>query len=117
VIDNSSRIQITQGAQSLCVDALAGPGGSFMPINAQGYGSWGTADDGATSAAPLDPSAPVQYHGKFASAQPSAAVEFIALLRVGCAPTAASASKTNGVWTVSVGSRTVTISGSGISVQ
>ena len=117
VIDSSSRIQITQGAQSLCVDALAGPGGSFMPINAQSYGSWGTADDGVTSAAPLDPSAPAQYHGKFASAQPSAAVEFIALLRVGCAPTTASASETNGVWTVSVGNRTVTISGGGLSVQ
>src|SRR5216683_1194917 len=117
VIDGSSRIQITQGAQPLCVDALAGPGGSFMPINAQDYGSWGTADDGVTSAAPLAPNAPAQYHGKFASAQPSAAVEFIALLRVGCAPTAASASNTNGVWTVSVGNRTVTISGGGISVQ
>ncbi len=117
VIDGSSRIQITQGAQSLCVDALAGPGGSFMPVNAQDYGSWGTADDGVTSAAPLAPSAPAQYHGKFASAQPSAAVEFIALLRVGCVPTTASASNTNGVWTVSVGNRTVTISGGGISVQ
>jgi len=117
VIDGNSRIQITRGTQSLCVDALYGPGGTFMPINAQGYSSWGTADDGLTSAAPLEPNAPLQYHGKFASEQPSMAVEFIALLRVGCAPTAASASNTNGVWSVLVGDRTVTISPSGISVQ
>ncbi len=113
VIDGG-HIQITQAAQSLCVDALAGPGGTFMPINAQGYSSWGTADDGITSAAPLNPSAPVQYHGKFASAKSSTAAEFIALLRVGCQPTSASATKTNGVWTVLVGNRIITIDASGL---
>ena len=117
VIDGNGRIQITRGTQLLCVDALYGPGGTFMPINAQGYSSWGTADDGLTSAGPLDPNAPLQYHGKFASAQPSTAVEFIALLRVECAPTTASASNTNGVWSVLVGDKAVTIGPGGISVQ
>jgi hypothetical protein len=59
----------------------------------------------------------VQYHGKFVSAQSSTAVEFIALLRVGCQPTPASATKTNGVWIVPVGNKTVTIADNGISVQ
>jgi len=117
VIDSSSRVQVTRGTQSLCVDALAGPGGAFTPINAEDYRSWGTADDGVTSDAPLDPNAPAQYHGKFTSAQSSTAVEFIALLRVGCQPSPSSATKTNGVWTVLVGNRTVTIGDSGISVQ
>ena len=36
-----------------------------------------------------------EYHGKFVTAQPSTTAEVIALLRVGCAPTAASASKTS----------------------
>jgi hypothetical protein len=56
----------------------------------------------------------VQYLGKFVSAQPSTAVEFIALLRVGCLPTAASASKTDGAWIVQIGNRTVTIGANGI---
>src|SRR5256885_8971240 len=34
-----------------------------------------------------------QYSGKFVSARPSTAAEFIALLRVGCVPTAASRSE------------------------
>lgn len=116
VIDGA-RIQIAQGTQTLCFDVLAGPAMTFMPISAQDYRSWGTADDGVTSAAPLDPNAQVQYHGKFASAQPSTAAESITLLRVGCAPITASASNTNGVWSVLVGDRTVTIGASGIRVQ
>jgi hypothetical protein len=114
VIDSSSRIQITGGTESLCVDALAGPGGTFMPINGQDYSSWGMADDGVVSAAPSNPNAPAQYFGKFVSAQPSTVVEFVALLRVGCVPTAASASKADGAWTVQIGDRTVTIDANGI---
>ena len=73
--------------------------------------------DGIVMNTTLDPNAQVQYHGKFASAQPSTAAEFITLLRVGCAPITASASNTNGVWSVLVGDRTVTIGASGIRVQ
>ena len=85
-----------------------------MPINGQDYSSWGSADEDDSSAAPSNPNAPVQYSGKFVSARPSTAAEFIALLRVGCVPTAASASKANGTWTVQIGDRIVTIGADGI---
>ena len=106
--------RITSGTESLCVDALAGPGGTFSPVNGQDYSSWGNADDGDVRAAPSNPNAPVQYSGKFVSAQPSTTAEFIALLRVGCVPTAASARKGNGAWSVQVGERTVAIDANGI---
>jgi heparinase II/III-like protein/uncharacterized protein DUF4962 len=114
VID-SSRIQITSGTQSLCADILAGPDRQFVPISAPDYSSWGRSNDPTNdvSAAPSDPNAAVQYHGKFVSAQPSAAAEVIALLRVGCGATTASATKTDGIWTVRIGERAVTIDASG----
>src|SRR5882672_9624118 len=110
VIDGS-RIRITAGTQSLCADILAGPDRRFTPINAPDYSSWGRSNEAASevSAAPSDPGAAAQYHGKFASAQPSKAAEIIALLRVGCAATTASAAKTDGIWTVRIGARTVVI--------
>ena len=115
VIDGSS-IQITSGAQSLCADVLAGPDRQFMPISAPDYSSWGRSDDptNGVSAAPSNPNAPAQYHGKFVSAQPSTSAEIIALLRVGCAPTTASATKTDGAWMVQIGNRTVTIDANGV---
>jgi hypothetical protein len=58
-----------------------------------------------------------QWHGMFYGVEMLPATEFIALLNVGCTPTTASADRTNGVWTVLVGNKTVTISDSGISVQ
>ena len=114
VIDGS-HIQITTGTQSLCADILAGPDRQFMPIFAPDYSSWGRSNDPTNdvSAAPSDPNAPAQYHGKFASAQPSTAAEIITLLRVGCAATTASAAKTDGIWTVQIGDRTVTIDANG----
>lgn len=110
VID-ASHIQVTSGTQSLCVDILAGPDRQFVPISAPDYSSWGRSNDPTNdvSAAPSDPNAPAQYHGKFVSAQPSTAAEIVALLRVGCAPTPASAVKTDGRWSVQIGDRTVTI--------
>ncbi|HEU4644466.1 MAG TPA: hypothetical protein VFS80_02745, partial [Burkholderiales bacterium] len=59
-----------------------------------------------------------QWHGTFASTQALPATEFIALLRVGCAPVAALAAKQDGVWTVTLDATTVTIDGdAAIAVQ
>lgn len=96
-------VRIDNGGESLCVDMLAGPELVFTQTD-----QW--------SAEPL--AGARQWHGVFAAAQPSAAAEFIALLRVGCTPAAASASKLNGVWTVTLGATTVTIDANAeISVQ
>jgi len=108
---SSGGVQITKGTQSLCVDGLAGPSAQFTPISAADFSSWGGSND--VSAAPSDPNAAAQYHGKAVVIQPSTAAEIIILVRVGCAPIAASASKTNGVWTVPVGDKTVTIAADG----
>jgi len=107
--------QAMRGTQSLCADILAGPDRRFTPINAPDYSAWGRSNEAASevSAAPSDPGASAQYHGKFASAQPSKAAEIIALLRVGCAATTASAAKTDGIWTVRIGDRTVVIDAKG----
>mgnify|MGYP001185080406 FL=1 len=91
---SGSAVRIDHGGQSLCVDMLAGPPLAFTQTD-----QW--------SAEPL--SGARQWHGVFAAAQPFAAAEFIALLRVGCAPMAASAAKQDGVWTVQLGDTTVTI--------
>jgi hypothetical protein len=102
---SNQQISIQNNGQSLCVDMLAGPAVQFTQT------SLFTAD-------PEDGFAwTPQWHGAFVSTSPSASTEFVALLRVGCTPTAASASKVNGVWTVSVGANTVTISDGGASVQ
>jgi hypothetical protein len=58
-----------------------------------------------------------QWHGTFSSIDLLGSTEFIALLNVGCTATAASASKTDGVWTVQVDAKTVTIGESAIGVQ
>jgi hypothetical protein len=111
----SGGLRITKGTQSLCVDGLAGAPGQFKPISAPDFGSWGRSNDPANevSAAPSDPNAATQYHGKFASTDPSTSAEIIALLRVGCAETAASASKKDGSWTILAGDKTITIAASG----
>jgi hypothetical protein len=100
VISSSSRINVARGSQSLCVDALAGPGGYFTQTD-----SWPAGAEPLTGGP--------QWHGKFVSAQTSATVEFIALLRVGCQPMAASATKADGVWSVAVGNRTISIGSNG----
>jgi hypothetical protein len=112
VLSSESRARIVKGAQSLCIDMLAGPPRQFTPISSPDYSSWGRSNDAMNdvSAAPSDPNAAPQYHGKFASTQPSSAAEFIALLRVNvaCNDAAPSATKANGVWTVRVGDSTIT---------
>jgi len=102
-VASQSAIRIDDGGQSLCVDLLAAPATAFTQTD-----QW-SADP--ASGAP-------QWHGTFAAAQPGAAAEFIALLRVGCAPVAAGAAKQDGVWTVTLGATTVTIDGdAAIAVQ
>jgi hypothetical protein len=102
-IVSQQSIRIDNGGQSLCVDMLAGPEMGFTQTD-----QW--------SAEPLEGAR--QWHGAFAAAQPLAAAEIVALLRVGCAPAAASAAKQDGVWTVQLDSTTVTIDGAGtIAVQ
>jgi hypothetical protein len=96
-------IRIDNGGQSLCVDMLAGPEMGFTQTD-----QW--------SAEPL--AGARQWHGMFAAAQALGAAEFIALLRVGCAPLEASADRQDGLWTVRIGATTVTIDGAGaIAVQ
>ncbi|HEU4645055.1 MAG TPA: DUF4962 domain-containing protein, partial [Burkholderiales bacterium] len=80
----ANAVRIDHGGQSLCVDMLAGPEAGFTQTD-----QW--------SAEPL--AGARQWHGTFASTQALPATEFIALLRVGCAPVAALAAKQDGVWT------------------
>ncbi len=96
---SDQQISIQNNGQSLCVDLLAGPATQFTQTNqfSADPASW----LGWTP----------QWHGAFIATNPSASTEFIALLRVGCTPATASASKANGVWTVVVGDHTVTFSG------
>ena len=96
---SSRAISIQNGSRSLCVDMLAGPAVQFTQTDLF------TAD-------PLN-GKPRQWHGRFESTATLAAAEFVALLNVGCAPVAASASKSNGVWTVLAGEKTVTIAADG----
>ena len=95
------KIQITNGSQSLCIDMLAGPAMRF------------TQTDRFTA----NPSSGArQWHGNFYSVERLPATEFIALMRVGCAAATASAVNSNGLWTVLVNGKTVTIGGGGITV-
>jgi hypothetical protein len=99
---SDQKISITNSGQSLCIDMLAGPAMRFTQTNA-----WTSAPQNGGAA---------QWHGKFTSTQKLGATEFIALMRVGCAATTASATKANGVWTVPVAGNTVTIGDAGITV-
>jgi Heparinase II/III-like protein/Domain of unknown function (DUF4962) len=96
---SDQQISIANNGMRLCVDMLAAPPLRF------------TQTDSFTA----DPvvALPRQWHGTFYSVDRLAATEFIALLRVGCAATTASAVKTDGAWTVDVGPRRVTIDGGG----
>jgi hypothetical protein len=108
-----TRIEITQGAQRLCVEMLAAP-----PVRFAQTSEWlapgPTRGDNRLheGAAPLKGDA--QWHGRFSSAEKLKAAEFIALLNVGCAPAKASASRDgeNG-WSVNVNGRLVRISHAG----
>ncbi|MBI4205204.1 MAG: heparinase II/III family protein [Betaproteobacteria bacterium] len=99
---SDQRISLSNNGQSLCVDMLAGPTMRFTQTNQF------TANP--SSGAP-------QWHGKFYNTALSTTAEFIALMRVGCTTTTASASKSNGVWTVQAGGKTVQISDSAITVS
>lgn len=99
---SDQKISIARNGQSLCVDMLAGPATRFAQTD--------LFSANPTSGAP-------QWHGTFSSIDLLGSTEFIALLNVGCTATTATASKTDGVWTVQVDDKTVTIGGSGISVQ
>ncbi|MGH8636406.1 MAG: heparinase II/III domain-containing protein, partial [Burkholderiales bacterium] len=114
VISSESRVRIARRGQSLCIDMLAGPPRQFTPISTPDFSSWGRSNDPANdvSAAPSDPDAAVQYHGKFASTQPSTTAEFIALLRVNAACDDAApeaVKKGEGAWMVRVGDSIITI--------
>ena len=102
-LPGENAVRIDHGGQSLCVDLLAGPPTAFTQTD-----QW--------SAEPL--AGARQWHGAFATTQPLAAAEFVALLRVGCAPVAALAAKQDGVWNVTLDATTVTIDGdAAIAVQ
>jgi hypothetical protein len=101
---SNQQISIANNGMSLCVDMLAAP-----PI--------GFVQSDSFTADPVG-NLPRQWHGTFYSADRLGSAEFIALLRVGCAATTASAVKEAGVWTVDVGARRVTIdAGGAITVQ
>ena len=101
---SDQKISVQNNGQSLCVDMLAGPELRFTQTDLF------TADPANGM--------PRQWHGSFASIVRSGTAEFIALLNVGCAPATASATKTDGVWTINVNSRRVTIDAAGeITVQ
>jgi hypothetical protein len=100
---SASSIEIADGGRRLCVDMLAGPPMDFAQTD-----QW-SAEPAAGAR---------QWHGVFAAAQPLAAAEFVALLRVGCTPVAASAAKQDGAWTVQIGAATVRIdAAAGIALQ
>ena len=101
---SDQKVSIQNNGRSLCVDMLAAPAIQFTQ----------------TDLFTVDPATamPRQWHGKFSSASTLGAAEFIGLLNVGCTPVAANASKMNGVWTVNLGARQVTIDATGnVSVQ
>jgi heparinase II/III-like protein/uncharacterized protein DUF4962/Big-like domain-containing protein len=98
-VHSGQRISIHNDAQSLCVDMLASPAVQFAQTDLF------TAD-------PLN-GKPRQWHGNFGSVETLASAEFIALLNVGCVPTAAGATKANGVWRVLVGERAISITADG----
>jgi hypothetical protein len=91
-------IALNSGNQRLCVDMLAGPPMSFVQTHQFTQNPGGVA--------------PAQWHGRFYS-DPAAGAEFIALLNVGCSTAQASASKSDGVWTVAVGGTSVTLGENG----
>ena len=143
VISGDRRVRIARGTQSLCIDLLAGPPSQFVPTAGSDFDSWGRSNDPANdvSAAPLDPAAPAQYHGKFTAIEATTAAEFVVLMRVNascdspvagtqtlsiaaatvsdrpgsgpCESPGPSAARANGVWTVRADGRTITIAADG----
>jgi hypothetical protein len=100
---SGSKVSIENNGQTLCVDVLSGPPRRFEQTDRF------TADPSGTR--------PRQWHGKFYSTELLTATEFVVLLNVGCTQATASATKTNGIWTVQVNENTVQISDAAISVN
>jgi hypothetical protein len=98
--DTTAMIQ--NNGQSMCVTVLAGPATRFSQTNQFSVNPTG--------------SRALQWHGKFYSTTKLPGAEFITLLNVGCTKTTASATKTNGVWQVAVGTTQVTIDNGGVAV-
>jgi hypothetical protein len=93
------QISIENNGQRLCVNMLAGPTMRF------------TQTDLFTT----DPSGnfPRQWHGNFYSVERLRSTEFVTLLNVGCTPITARASKADGVWTVPVSGKIVSVAANG----
>ncbi|HEX6733697.1 MAG TPA: heparinase II/III family protein [Azonexus sp.] len=97
-VTNDRQISIQNGTQKLCVTVLAGPSVRFSQNN-----QFSVAPSSGTQ----------QWHGRFASTAKTATAEFVTLLNVGCTAVTASATKTDGVWKIPVGSQTVNINAAG----
>lgn len=97
-VTSDTQVAIQNGTQKLCVTMLAGPTSRFSQTNQFA----------------VNPSSGAQqWHGRFTSTAKTTASEFVTLLNVGCTTTTASATKTNGIWTIPVGSQTVSIAATG----
>jgi len=100
---SASKVSIQNNGQTLCVDVLNGPPRRFEQTDRV------TADPNV--------SRPRQWHGKFYSTELLTAAEFIVLLNVGCTTTTASATNSNGLWTIQISDNTVQISDVAIMVN
>ncbi len=98
-VASDTQISIQNGGQTLCVKMLAGPAMRFSQTN-------------AFSTAPSNGGAN-QWHGMFYTTSRIPATEFVALLNVGCTAVTASATKTNNIWTIPVGDKTISIAANG----
>jgi hypothetical protein len=99
-VTSDTQIALQNSGQSLCIKMLAGPTLRFSQTN-----QFSAAPSGSRAA---------QWHGNFYSTTRLPSTEFVALLNVGCTTVTASASKTDGAWTIPVGDKTVRISASGV---
>jgi hypothetical protein len=95
---SNQKIRISSEKESLCVEMLAAPALRFSQTS-----EWTEAPKRGEP----------QWHGRFSSAEPLAAAEFIALLNVGCTGTKASATAEGGAWKVTLDQRVVTVDTTG----
>jgi len=103
-VASNSQISIQNNGQTMCVTMLAGPAMAFTQTN-------------QFTANPTNSGWSPQWHGTFASTAKTTSTEFVALLNVGCSTVNASASKTNGVWSVAIGSNLITINAGVVAVN
>jgi hypothetical protein len=100
--ENGNSIAIRNGGQSLCVDMLDAPDVAFSQTS-----EWTAPPRKGED----------QWHGRFATAQPLRQAEFVSLLRIGCKPTAAEATRQAGGWKIAVGQKQIRISASDVTVE